>query len=163
MSTELHRPTQKQKSTELQQPAQKGQSTELHTNRKILPSNIRAKFAKPKRPEVGKWKNNEAKAQHNKNKPTFDMLMSKYSNQEVGSISNRSSRLKHPRSPPKQRSQRHARPYESWVPAPWMVPHFCVPYYSGDFNKEWGQPPMAPYAFYLGWAAPRRFVHDRSS
>ena len=80
MSTELQRPTRKQKSTELQQPAWKEQSTELHTTRKGLPSNIRAKFAKPKRPEAGKWKNNEAEVQHKKNKPTFDMLMSKYAN-----------------------------------------------------------------------------------
>jgi hypothetical protein len=77
MSTELQRQTQKQKSTELQQLARKEHSTELHTTRKSLPSNIRAKFAKPKRPEVGKWKNNEAKARNKKNKMTFDMLMSK--------------------------------------------------------------------------------------
>src|SRR3954465_9468922 len=54
--------------------------------------NARVRFVKPKSPEVGKWKKNEAKVQHKKIKPTFDMLLSKYSNQAAGSSSNRSSR-----------------------------------------------------------------------
>ena len=33
----------------------------------------------------------------------------------------------------------------------------------GDFNGGWGQPPMAPYAFYPGWAKPRRPVRERLS
>ena len=64
--------------------------------------NTRVKFVKPKSPEVGKWKLNEAKVQRKKIKPTFDMLFSKYANQAAGSSSNRSSNLKHPRSPPRQ-------------------------------------------------------------
>lgn len=63
--------------------------------------NTRVRFVKPRSPEVGKWKTNEAKAHHKKIKPTFDMLLSKYSNRASCSSSNRSSRLKRSRSPPK--------------------------------------------------------------
>ena len=53
--------------------------------------NTRVKFVKPKSPEVGKWKRNEAKVQRKQIKPTFDMLLSKYANQSVGSSSNQPS------------------------------------------------------------------------
>ena len=84
--------------------------------------NTRVRFVKPKSPEVGRWKTNEAKVLRKKIKPTFDMFLSKYANQAADSSSNRSSRLKHSRSPPKQEFQRRARPYGSWAPAPWMAP-----------------------------------------
>ena len=61
--------------------------------------NTRVKFVKPKSPEVGKWKRNEAKVQRKKIKPTFDMLLSKYANHAAGSSSNRSSNWKRSRSP----------------------------------------------------------------
>ena len=116
----------------------------------------RVRFVKPNSPEVGKWKTNEAKVQRKKIKPTFDMLLSKYANKAYGSSSNRPSHLKHSRSPPKQEFQRNARPYGSWVPTPWMAPPPYAPYYGGGFSDGWWQPPIAPYAFHLGRAAPRR-------
>ena len=61
--------------------------------------NTRVKFVKPKSPEVGKWKRNEAKVQRKRIKPTFDMLLSKYANQSTGSSFNRPTHLKRPRSP----------------------------------------------------------------
>jgi hypothetical protein len=61
---------------------------------------VRVKFIKPNSLEVGKWKTNEVRAQRKKIKPTFDMLLSKYTNQSTGSNSNRSSPMKRPRSPP---------------------------------------------------------------
>src|ERR1041385_2324772 len=84
--------------------------------------NTRVRFVKPKSPEVGRWKTNEAKVLRNKIKPTFDMLLSKYANQADGSSSNRSSRLKRSRSPPKKEFQRQAKPYGSSAPAPCMAP-----------------------------------------
>src|ERR1041385_8429826 len=33
----------------------------------------------------------------------------------------------------------------------------------GGFNGGWGQPPMGPYAFYMGWAAPNRLTRGRFS
>ena len=81
--------------------------------------NTHVKFVKPKSPEVGKWKTNEAKVQRKRIKPTFDMLLSKYANQAAGSSSNRSSNLKRSRSPLREE---HARPYGSWAPGPWMAP-----------------------------------------
>ena len=51
----------------------------------------------------------------------------------------------------------------SWTPTPWMSQPPYAPYYMRDFNGGWGQPPMAPYAFHLGWAEPRRPVHERLS
>ena len=73
--------------------------------------NTHVKFFKPKSPEVGKWKTNEAKVQRKRVKPTFDMLLSKYANQAAGSSSNRSSNLKRSRSLLREEFQRHARPY----------------------------------------------------
>ena len=64
--------------------------------------NTHVKFVKPKSPEVGKWKRNEAKVQRKRIKPTFDMLLSKYANQAASSSSNWSSNLKHSRSPPRE-------------------------------------------------------------
>ena len=119
------------------------------------------KFVKPRSPEVGKWKTNEAKVQCKKIKPTFDMLLSKYANQAAGSSSNRSSTLKRSRSPPRQKFQHHARPYGSWAPGPWMAPPPYAPYYMGGFNGGWGQPPMTPCAFHPGWAEPRRPIRER--
>jgi hypothetical protein len=71
------------------------------------------KFVKPKSPEIGKWKTNEARVQRKRIKPNFDMLLSKYANQAAGSSSNRSSTLKRSRSPPRQEFQHHTRPYGS--------------------------------------------------
>jgi hypothetical protein len=88
-----------------------------------------AKFIKPNSPEVGKWKTNEVRAQCKKIKPTFDMFLSKYTNQSTGSNSNRSSPMKRPRSPPLERYSRHMRPYGHWAPEPWMAPPPYVPYY----------------------------------
>jgi hypothetical protein len=79
-----------------------------------------AKFIKPKGPEVGKWKVNEAKVQQKKVKPTFDMLLSKYAKQAADSSSNRPLQLKCPRSPPCHQFQDHHGPYGPWAPAPWM-------------------------------------------
>ena len=62
---------------------------------------IRAKFIKPKSPEVGKWKKNEANARYKKIKPTFDMWLNKYTRQAASSY-NRQSHLNHPRSPPRE-------------------------------------------------------------
>ena len=70
-----------------------------------------AKFIKLKSPEVGKWKTNKVNARYKKIKPTFDMLLNKYTHQASGSNSNRPLRMKRPRSPPRDRSPRHARPY----------------------------------------------------
>ena len=114
-----------------------------------MQENTCVKFVKPKSPEVGKWKMNEAEVQRKRMKPTFDMLLSKYASQVAGSSSNRPSHSKRSRSPPKQEFRRYARPYGSWAPAPWMTPPSYAPYYMGDFNGGWGQPPMAPYAFHL--------------
>ena len=96
-------------------------------------------------------------------KPTFDILLSKYASQATGSISDRSSNLKRSRSPPREEFQHHARPYGSWAPGPWMPPPPYAPYYMGDFNGGWWQPPMAPYAFDAGWGEPRRPLHERLS
>ena len=126
-----------------------------------MQENTHVKFVKPKSPEVGKWKTNEAKVQRKRIKPTFDMLLSKYAIQAAGSSSNRSPNLKRSRSPPREESHHHARPYGSWAPRPWMAPPPYAPYYMGGFNGGWGQPPMAPYAFHMGWAAPRRPAHER--
>jgi hypothetical protein len=86
------------------------------------------------------------------------MLLSKYTNQSTGSNSNRSSPMKRPRSPPRERYSRHMRPYGQWAPEPWMAPPPYVPYY---FNGGWMQPPMTPYVFHPGWAVPRKSIHDR--
>ena len=64
--------------------------------------NTRVKFVKPKSPEVGKWKKNEAKVQRKRIKPTFDMLLSKYASQSADSSSNRPSHSKHSRLPLEQ-------------------------------------------------------------
>ena len=61
--------------------------------------NARVRFVKPKSPEIGKWKRNEVKVQCKRIKPTFDMLLSKYTNQSAGSSFNQSTHLKRPRSP----------------------------------------------------------------
>jgi len=113
---------------------------------------VRAKFIKPKSPEVGKWKTNEVKARHKQVKPAFNMLLSKYANQATGSNSNRSSRGKHPRSPSRDKSPHHAGPYGPWAQGPWIAPPYA-PYY---FNGGWVQPPMATYAFHPGRAALRK-------
>src|SRR6266542_2641335 len=55
-----------------------------------------AKFIKPKSPEVGRWKTNRVKAKRKRIKPTFDMLLSKYTNQSVGSNFNRPTHMKCP-------------------------------------------------------------------
>ena len=125
--------------------------------------NTHVKFVKPKSPEIGKWKTNEAKVQRKRIKPTFDTLLSKYANQAADSSSNRSSNLKRSRSPPREEFQHHASPYGSWASGPWMPPLHYAPYYMRGFNGGWGQLPMAPYAFHPGWAEPRRPVHERLS
>ena len=79
---------------------------------------VRAKFIKPKSPEVGKWKTNEVKARHKQVKPIFDMLLSKYANQATGSNSNRSSCGKRPRSPQRKKSPHHAGPSGPWALGP---------------------------------------------
>jgi hypothetical protein len=95
---------------------------------------VRVKFIKPNSPEVGKWKTNEVRAQRKMIKPTFDMLLSKYTNQLTGSNSNWSSPMKRPRSPPQERYSHHMRPYGQWAPEPCMAPTPYVPYY---FNGGW--------------------------
>ena len=80
----------------------------------------RAKFIKPKSLEVGKWKKNEANARHKKIKPTFDMLLNKYTRQVAGSNYNRPSHGKRSRSPPREESPYHERPYGKWAPEPWI-------------------------------------------
>ena len=79
------------------------------------------KFIKPKSPEVGRWKINRVEAKRKRIKPTFDMLLSKYTNQLAGSNSNRSSHMKGPRSPPREKSPQHTRPYGPRAPRPWMA------------------------------------------
>ena len=83
------------------------------------------------------------------------MLLSKYTNQVAGSSSNQPSTSKRSRSP-LQESRRYARPYRS-SPPPY------APYYMGGFNGGWGQPPMAPYTFHMGWAAPMKPARGRLS
>ena len=56
------------------------------------------KLIKPKNSEVGKWEKSKAKGK--RIRPTFDMLLSKYASQAVGSSSNRPSYSKRSRSPP---------------------------------------------------------------
>src|SRR5664279_5226647 len=56
---------------------------------------VHAKFIKPKSPEVGKWKKNEVNARYKKIKPTFDMLLNKYTHQAASSSYNWPSRVKH--------------------------------------------------------------------
>lgn len=107
--------------------------------------NTHAKFVKPKSPEVGKWKTNEAKVHCKKIKPTFDMLLSKYVNQASGSSSNWSSNLKRSRSLPMD----GANP-------------LCTILH-GRLQCRMEQPPMAPYAFHPGRAEPRRPIHERLS
>ncbi len=118
-----------------------------HSRSPQVQKDTRVKFVKPKSPEVGKWKRNEAKVQHKRIKPTFDMLLSKYANHAAGSSSNRSPNLKHSRSPPREEFQHHARPYGSWASGPWVPSLPYVPYYMGDFNGGWWQPPMALMLF----------------
>ena len=117
------------------------------------------KFIKPKNSEVGKWGKSEAKRK--RIRPTFDMLLSKYASQAAGSSSNRPSHSKRSRLPPEQEFRRYARPYGSWAPTPWMSQPSYAPYYMRDFNEGWGQPPMAPYAFHMGWTTPRRPARER--
>jgi hypothetical protein len=120
-----------------------------------------AKFIKPKSPEVGKWKVNEAKVLQKKVKPTFDMLLSKYAKQVADSSSNRALQLKRPRSPPRHQFQHQHGPCRPHAPALWMVPSPNVPYYARNYYGGWEQPRMAPYTFHPGWAAPRRSVFER--
>ena len=80
--------------------------------------NTRVKFVKPKSPEVGKWKNNEAKVQRKRIKPTFDMLLSKYANQSAGSSFNRPTHLKRPRSPSGDMFSQYMKPSGPRVPFP---------------------------------------------
>ena len=72
--------------------------------------NTRVKFVKPKSPEVGKWKKNEAKVQRKRIKPTFDMLLSKYANQSAGSSFSRPTHLKRPMSPSADMFSRYTKP-----------------------------------------------------
>ena len=78
--------------------------------------NTRVKFVKPKSPEVGKWKKNEAKVQRKRIKPTFDMLLSKYVNPSAGSSSNRPLDLNRPRSPSADMFSQYMKPSGPRVP-----------------------------------------------
>ena len=115
--------------------------------------NTHVKFVKPKSPEVGKWKTNEAKVQRKRIKPTFDMLLSKYANQAAGSSSNRSSHLKRSRSPPKQEFQRyHARPYGSLGTRTMDGATPLCAILHGRLQWRMGAAPNGPLCFSSGWA-----------
>ena len=62
-------------------------------------------FMKPKNPEVGRWKVNQAEYRPRKVKPTFDMLLNKYVHQAGSRMSWQYG--KRPRSPSTKRSYRH--------------------------------------------------------
>ena len=112
--------------------------------------NTHVKFVKPKSPEVGKWKTNEAKVQRKKIKPTFDMLLSKYANQAAGSSYDRALNLKRSRSPPREEFQHHARPYGSWAPGPWMAPPPLCAILHGRLQWRMGAAPNGPLCFSSG-------------
>ena len=56
------------------------------------------RFIKPNSPEVGRWKTNRSPPRPRREKPTYDMLFSKYSRQKAGFNSNRPYYRKRPRS-----------------------------------------------------------------